>query len=161
MGDELWDFATRVYGAEGVTGACLAAQDDHGIDVIFALAAAWAAQRGVRVDAAELAAWEKDCGRWREAVIKPLRQQRRRWRDDTAAAADYAALKALELAAEREQLSRLAQRLGGRAAVAPLPLLPNLENVFRHFRASPAAAQALAAVFGRALAYSGARKPPD
>lgn len=144
MGEQLWDFAVALYGADGVSHACLTAQDEYGVDVSFLLAAAFAARRGLALSDAELARWEHDCVRWREAVLVPLRRQRRQWRGATAAAQDYAAIKSLELAAERELLGRLEKRLAAlKPGTDPGALADNLDAVFRHFGAPPGAASPL------------------
>jgi uncharacterized protein (TIGR02444 family) len=144
MGEQLWDFAVALYGADDVSRACLTAQDEHGVDVTFLLAAAFAAGRGLALSEAELARWEADCARWREAVLIPLRRQRRNWHREAAAARDYAAIKSLELAAERELLRRLEQRLEAmHPGTVPGQLADNLEAVFRHFGAPPVAASPL------------------
>jgi uncharacterized protein (TIGR02444 family) len=112
MAESLWDFATRVYARPGVAAACLQAQDEHAVDVTFLLAAAWAAARDLALDAGVVAAWDADCRGWREQVVQVLRRQRRAWA--SGAGRDYEALKALELAAEREMLARLEAALEGR-----------------------------------------------
>jgi uncharacterized protein (TIGR02444 family) len=151
MGEQLWDFAVALYGGDGVSHACLTAQDDCGVDVTFVLAAAFAARRGLALSDAELARWEDDCARWRETVLVPLRRQRRHWQGDAAAAQDYAAIKALELAAERELLGRLEQRLAAmNPGTVPGSLADNLAAVFRHFGAPPAAVSPLLDVLRRA-----------
>lgn len=152
MDEQLWDFAVALYGADGVSRACLRAQDEYGVDVTFLLAAAFAARCGLALSDAELARWENDCARWREAVLLPLRRQRRYWRGEAAAAQDYAAIKSLELAAERELLGRLAQRLAAMSpGTVPGSLADNLHAVLRHFGAPPAVASPLLDAMRRAV----------
>jgi uncharacterized protein (TIGR02444 family) len=115
-GERLWDYAGQLYGKPGVQMACLAAQDALGVDVNLLLFASWCARNGVSLSLQDIAAAEDCCRVWREATVLPLRAQRRRWAPGTpgggepnaAYTKEYAAIKALELAAERQQLEFLA-----------------------------------------------------
>jgi uncharacterized protein (TIGR02444 family) len=104
---DLWSFALAVYAQEGVAAACLDAQDVYGVDVCLLLCALWCARTRRALTVEQIAALDDACRDWREQVVKPLRRQRRAWREEAARAADYEALKALELNAERQQLTRL------------------------------------------------------
>ena len=102
----LWDWALEAYARPGVAEACLELQDHHGQSVPYLLWAAWAAQDGVTLPAAELAAGAWLARAWDEAAVSPLRQVRRRLKtpmsgmpDDPREAA-RAQVKAAELAAE-------------------------------------------------------------
>lgn len=44
IGQGLWDFALRLYGARGVGKACLLLQDESGVDVPVLLFSAWLAK---------------------------------------------------------------------------------------------------------------------
>ena len=105
---DLWHYANAVYAREGVARACLRAQDELGADVNLLLYAAWCAQLGQSLSAADFAAAEQRCNVWRDTVVRPLRAQRRRWRGAVERASEYSAIKQLELAAERAQLEMLA-----------------------------------------------------
>ncbi len=110
----LWAFALSRYQRPGVAEACLALQDEAGVDVLLLLAAAYLAECGVALDAARVAALQRCTGSLREELIAPLRALRRRYRDGDDNADRqrlYASLKEAELAAERWQISRLAQAL--------------------------------------------------
>lgn len=85
----------------------------HGVDVNLLLCAAWCAARGIPLDEVAVRDLDEQCRSWREQVIVPIRRQRRLWKDDEERGEDYAAIKRLELAAEREQLERLELRLAG------------------------------------------------
>jgi hypothetical protein len=72
----------------------------------------WCAVEARHLEAGDLALAQEHCLPWREKVILPLRAQRMAWRgqQDYSAqhAAQYAALKTLEIEAERVQLNFLA-----------------------------------------------------
>ena len=99
----LWEYSLAVYAREGVADCCLALQDEFGLDVNLLLYAAWLAQRGERLQRDHLAGLEARVARWREKVVKPLRQLRRQWRDESGAGSLRRDIKALELRAERLQ----------------------------------------------------------
>jgi uncharacterized protein (TIGR02444 family) len=119
----LWDFATAVYAREGVAEACIAAQDGAGFDVNLLLFAAWLAQRGETLNEARLGLAERRCEAWRDAVVIPLRERRRQWKQDAPHVQAYAALKALELEAERSQL-RFLEALAGEPAFLEAGSMP-------------------------------------
>src|SRR5690606_291939 len=75
---ELWDFALRLYGAPGVSDACLTLQDESGVDVPLLLFAAWLADNDTPLRAEEIARIDGVVAGWREDVVKPLRAVRRR-----------------------------------------------------------------------------------
>ena len=113
-GEAFWRFSLDFYARPGVSAACLALQDDHGLDVNLALYACWVGwSGGGRLGAADVATAEQRVASWRGGVIAPLRAARRALKQENVAAL-YAEAKALELAAEREAQRRL-------AAGAPLP----------------------------------------
>jgi uncharacterized protein (TIGR02444 family) len=115
--EDLWRFAVALHARSGVEAACLALQDEAGVDVPMLLFAAWAsARKGATVDAALLTELNERTSPWRETVIRPLRAVRRTLkgtppphRDLDAAAADLRArIKTVELEAERLSLDALA-----------------------------------------------------
>lgn len=163
--DSLWRFARALYGHGAVAEACIRAQDEHGLDINLALFAAWLAQRGEALTEGR-ALLAMDAGaRWRRDVIVPLRTQRRAWRDSAERRVDYDAIKALEIAAEREQLRRLAclsesaawARECGKAVPGPTPaptparLQANLRRVAQRHGVDPEALSALLAALREAL----------
>jgi uncharacterized protein (TIGR02444 family) len=106
--ERLWRYATDVYGNAAVATTCLQAQDAHGLDVNLLLFAAWCAHEGRSLGASQVAIAEARCAAWRSEVVEALRHTRRRWKSMAQRAEDYEAIKVLELAAERRQLSMLA-----------------------------------------------------
>ncbi|MBV1798875.1 TIGR02444 family protein [Siccirubricoccus sp. G192] len=117
-----WHFSLAVYAAPGVQDACLALQDRFGLDVNLALFCAWAgAGRGMALapaDVAEAAALVQD---WREEVVAPLRNLRRRLkpRPEAPVKALRQRVAALELEAEQLQQAMLFRMAAGWLAAAP------------------------------------------
>jgi len=115
----LWKFSLAVYGAPGVSAACLGLQERRGADVNLVLYAAFVGISGRgRLDAAELARCRAAVRPWSELVVTRLRQVRRALKQDIGAvgAADSAGLRrrlaALEIDAEQLEQRALAARLG-------------------------------------------------
>ena len=104
----LWRFATQAYALPTVARSCLQAQEAWGVDVNLTLYVCWCAREARRVEAADISLAQDQCQPWRDQVILPLRAQRMAWRGQPQYAAQYTALKALELEAERVQLDFLA-----------------------------------------------------
>jgi uncharacterized protein (TIGR02444 family) len=122
----LWKFSLAVYGAPGVSAACLELQERRGADVnvlLFAAFVGWSG-RG-RLDAAALGACDAAIAPWRAAAVTPLRAVRRALKSDLGAvpATDAAALRqqiaAIEIAAEQLEQQALATRL------SPVPSPPS------------------------------------
>ncbi len=123
-----WRFSLEFYAQPGVMPACLALQDQHGLDVNLALFCCWV---GEPLDAAALAEAEALVREWRTQVVQPLRAVRRwlKQRDDAL----RRAVAAQELAAEQRQQALLfgwatarwpaAGATPGRHAAANLALL--------------------------------------
>jgi uncharacterized protein (TIGR02444 family) len=82
IGDPLWTFACAFYGRPGVAAACLALQDEGGVDVPLLLYLIWCGRTGRRLDASALAGAEARIAPWRGQVIIPLRTIRRAMRSD-------------------------------------------------------------------------------
>lgn len=106
--ERLWRFATAVYTKPAVARACIAAQEESAADVNLMLYLSWCARQLRRLDADDIRQAQERCRQWREQVILPLRQQRVTWRGQESVADEYAAIKELELMAERAQLDLLA-----------------------------------------------------
>lgn len=161
----LWRFACARYGHAAVAEACIRAQDEYAIDINLALFAAWLAQRGEALTEGRARLAMHACALWRRDVIAPLRMRRRAWRDSAERRVDYEAIKALEIAAEREQLRRLAclseSEVWGRPCgeVAPGPaaarLPANLRRVARCHGVDPEALNALLAALRKASGEHG------
>ncbi|MFK7828223.1 MAG: TIGR02444 family protein [Congregibacter sp.] len=106
--ESLWAFAVSIYARENIAALCLRAQDEHGVDVNLLLFSLWAAVNGRSVSADGLSRADALCVDWRNLVVQPLRQQRRQWKASAQHGKEYAAIKSLELDAERAQLGFLA-----------------------------------------------------
>ena len=107
---DLWSFALSTYARPGVEAACLRLQE-QGADVCLLLCGAWLEQRGVAAAPERMLALQQLARPWRTQVVEPLRQVRVQWRamaqQDQPLAALRERIKALELEAERELLTRL------------------------------------------------------
>lgn len=121
----LWAAMVRRYGeTPGLMQTCLALQDRHSADVVFALFLWLADAAGLSPTPAEADALEAAVQPWRQNVVLPLRGVRGWQKLHGTAAAELAhreAVKGLELQAERLQLDMLAQAFraqsgGGQAA---------------------------------------------
>jgi uncharacterized protein (TIGR02444 family) len=79
-----WDFAIKVYGAQGVSGACLEVQERLGVDVNVLLFCLWVGESGRgALTPNQLAHARDSVGRWHESVVKKMREVRRALKDDT------------------------------------------------------------------------------
>lgn len=117
MGDSaLWRFSLAFYRRPGVAEACLQLQDTAGVDVNVLLYLLFLAARGRRVGAQDIDRIEATAASWRNAVVVPLREVRRKLKaplgpiDLAATAGLRNEVKRIELAAERieqEALERL------------------------------------------------------
>lgn len=107
---DLWSFALSTYARSGCEAACLRLQE-QGADVCLLLCGAWLEQRGVAQTPKRLQALKHIAGPWQAQVIEPLRQVRMQWRamaqQDEVLDKLRERVKALELDAERELLTRL------------------------------------------------------
>jgi len=123
-----WAFSLDFYAQPGVMPACLALQDQHGVDVNLALLCCWV---GEPLDAAALAEADALVAEWRTQVVQPLRAVRRWLKGhDDALRTEVAAQ---ELAAEQREQAMLfawavarwpaAGAASGRHAAANLALL--------------------------------------
>jgi uncharacterized protein (TIGR02444 family) len=103
--EEFWAFSLDLYARPGVAAACLRLQDAHALDVNLLLLCCWLARRGCRLTAADLAAAEARAAPLRARVLEPLRAARQALKTlpVAGAAALYAQVKQVELAAEREE----------------------------------------------------------
>ena len=109
-----WRFALSVYGTPGVPDACLLLQDTCGVDVNVLLIALFAAKSGRPLSAATVSAADEAVRAWRDEVVRPLREIRRRMKADAALAFGPDAevvrnrVKAAELSAEQVEQAVLA-----------------------------------------------------
>lgn len=113
MTTDFWKWAVNAYGREGVAEACLALQDDHDQCVPLLLWAAWRANDGIGVGAADAVVAAGIARVWAHEVVGPLRQVRRRMKnalengDDAVRLPLREKIKGLELEAERALMCRL------------------------------------------------------
>jgi uncharacterized protein (TIGR02444 family) len=119
-----WRFAVALYDRPDVAPACLALQDEHGVDVCLLLVLAWAgAECGADLAAEELAALAAP---WQDEIVRPLRAVRRRLKTGPPAPSDRTQslrqrLQALEIEAERIAIETLAAATGLRPSGAGNP----------------------------------------
>ncbi|OAN81252.1 TIGR02444 family protein [Jannaschia sp. EhC01] len=111
---DLWDFALKVYGADGVAQDCLALQERFGVDVPVILCALWMSTRGIALDADGMARIAGAVGPWHTEVVVALRRVRQRLKVGPPPAPNHRseavrnAVKSAELNAERIELAVLA-----------------------------------------------------
>lgn len=159
----LWEYALTVYARDDVAGACLAAQDGHGLDVNLLLFAAWLAAAGHAVSETDVRRADDHCRAWRQEVVKPLRRRRRAWKRLPPHPGAYAAIKALEIEAERQQLAMLAGLAEAQpcVATAPVPAGSEPRDLLRaNLRAVAVACGAQEAAVARLVAALGADAAP-
>ena len=117
-----WTFSLDVYGRPGVREACLALQDEAGLDVNLLLYCLWRAARGVELDGDEIRARMDAVAPWTGAAVAPLRRLRRSLKNPeagvpAAAATEIAArIGEVELAAERVAQSLIVESVPEPAA---------------------------------------------
>ena len=130
QGSPFWRFSLRFYRQPQVADACIALQEEAGVDVNLLLFLLWQATHARKLSAAEVAGLEGRIVAWRDMTVVPLRAVRRalKSRPPPLVAAATAELfrtriKAAELEAERlqqEAMYELARTalLGSMAATA-------------------------------------------
>ena len=104
-----WEFSLDVYARPGVADACIALQDEAGLDVNLILFCLWSGAQGPgRLDAGDLRRAIALTSGWQDDVVKPVRAARRAARNaKTAGGAGLFAMAfqrdiaATELSAER------------------------------------------------------------
>lgn len=124
-------YATALYGKPGVEATCLTLQDEQGADIPLALICCWVGGHGVRLSTEALQSLDQAIKPWRETVVMPLRDLRRRMKASIGgiapetAAACRETVKGAELEAELLALDHLVAVLehlsakDGRAADRP------------------------------------------
>jgi uncharacterized protein (TIGR02444 family) len=104
---DLWHFSLAFYRRPGVADACLALQDAAGVDVNVMLYLLYLAARGRGVHADDMGRIESVAAVWRDAVVVPLREIRRKLKAPLGEFAPAVTcglrddVKRIELAAER------------------------------------------------------------
>jgi uncharacterized protein (TIGR02444 family) len=124
-GSPFWQFSLRFYRLPKVADACIALQEDAGVDVNLLLFLLWQALQCRAFSAAAVADLDAAVAPWRDATVIPLRRMRRILKTPPALVAGATAeafrnrVKAIELEAERLQQEAMYALAGtglGRAA---------------------------------------------
>jgi len=109
QGSPFWRFSLQFYRLPKVANACIALQEEAGVDVNLLLFLLWHAKQRRRLSTADVAALEAQVAPWRDLTVIPLRSVRRALKSPPALVAAPAAeafrnrIKAVELEAERLQ----------------------------------------------------------
>ena len=109
QGSPFWRFSLSFYRLPKVADACIALQEEAGVDVNLLLFLLWHARQRRRLSGAEVAALEAKVAPWRDVTVIPLRSVRRALKAPPAlveaatAEAFRNRIKAVELEAERLQ----------------------------------------------------------
>ena len=118
-----WAFALAIYARPGVAKACLALQDELGVDVMLLMMATFAAvKHRILLTPDEIRALDEACVHWREQIVRKLRTIRTDLKTGPAPAPSSATeqlrsqIKALELEAEKIENQLLAECLPLRQA---------------------------------------------
>ena len=109
QGSPFWRFSLQFYRLPAVADACIALQEEAGVDVNLLLFLLWHASRRRQFSASDVAAVEGKIAGWRDATVVPLRAVRRILKSPPGLVAPQTAgafrnrIKAVELEAERLQ----------------------------------------------------------
>jgi uncharacterized protein (TIGR02444 family) len=124
-----WQFSLKFYAMPGVGPACIALQDEAGVDVNVLLFLLWNASLGRALDANDVKELDATVGLWRDTTVIPLRGVRRALKSGPSIAAPEVTeayrsrIKQVELEAERlQQEAMYAMAQSGRyeGGLAPL-----------------------------------------
>jgi uncharacterized protein (TIGR02444 family) len=111
-----WRFSLSFYRQTGVAEACIALQDDCGVDVNLMLFLLWLAASGRQLSIENVAELDQTVRSWRDRTIIPIREVRRKLKaaptvvDAGKQEALRTKIKAIELEAERLQQEALYAR---------------------------------------------------
>ena len=126
QGSPFWRFSLQLYRLPKVADACIALQEEVGVDVNLLLFLLWQARERRRLSLADVRTLEGTIAPWREATVIPLRGVRRALKAPPALVAAPTAeafrtrIKAVELEAERlQQEAMFALAPLGEAASGP------------------------------------------
>ena len=112
----LWRFSLNFYRQAGVAEACIALQDDCGVDVNLMLFLLWLAAGGRQLSAENIKELDEAVRSWRDLTIVPIRDVRRKLKaaatlvETGKQGAFRTRIKAIELEAERLQQEALYAR---------------------------------------------------
>jgi uncharacterized protein (TIGR02444 family) len=148
-----WRFSLQFYRQSGVADACIALQDDCGVDVNLLLFVFWLASDGRQLTADEMRNLDERVRDWRNLTIIPIRDVRRKLKGTATLVepgkqeAFRNKVKAIELDAERLQQEALyAFAQSGTLGTAAAP---------------PAAARGNIAAYERLMGVSFSKKAAD
>lgn len=125
-----WQFSIKFYAVPGVAPACIALQEEAGVDVNLLFFLLWNATFGRTLTKSDVEELDRTIGAWRNTAVIPLRELRRKLKSSPTILAPDAAeafrnrIKQVELEAERlqqEAMYALAQS-GRFSRTAPSPL---------------------------------------
>jgi uncharacterized protein (TIGR02444 family) len=111
-----WRFSLHFYRQAGVAEACIAMQDDCGVDVNLMLFLLWLAANGRQLSADNIKELDQAVRSWRDLAIIPIREVRRKLKaaptlvEAGKQEAFRTKIKAIELEAERLQQDALYAR---------------------------------------------------
>ena len=125
-----WQFSIKFYSVPDVAPACIALQDEAGVDVNLLFFLLWNASFGRTLHKSEVEELDRIVGAWRKTTVVPLREMRRALKSSPNILAAETAetfrtrIKQAELEAERLlQEAMYAMTLSGRFShTAPSPL---------------------------------------
>jgi uncharacterized protein (TIGR02444 family) len=134
-----WAFALAIYARPGVAEACLALQNEAGVDVMLLLMAAFAAiKHRILLTAEEIKAMDAACRPWREHIVWRLRAIRTELKTGPKPAPDSetgqfrSKIKALELEAEKLENRLLAEGLPLARSEKEAARLEQLRSILNH-----------------------------
>jgi uncharacterized protein (TIGR02444 family) len=139
-----WAFALAIYARPGVAEACLALQNEAGVDVMLLLMAAFAAIKlRILITTDEIKAMDAACRPWREHIVWRLRSIRTELKTGPRPAPDSeteqfrSKVKAIELEAEKLENQLLTEclplRRSEKEAVQPEQLRTILNHIVMLF----------------------------
>jgi uncharacterized protein (TIGR02444 family) len=150
-----WQFSIRFYRDPEVAAACIALQDEAGVDVNVLLFLLWNATLSRTLAADAVADLDRLTGAWRAAAVVPLRTLRRALKIPPAAVEPGAAeafrtrIKAVELEAERlqqETMYRLVANLPFARAASPDAAARHNVEAYQMISAKPFPRDAIATI---------------
>jgi uncharacterized protein (TIGR02444 family) len=126
QGSPFWRLSLQFYRLPKVADACIALQEEAGVDVNLLLFLLWQGSQRRRLSTADVAALERQIAPWRDLTVIPLRNVRRGLGSPPGLIAGATAeafrtrIKAVELEAERlQQVAMFALAPLGMAGVGP------------------------------------------